>query len=85
MAEVVQVLNDNYGAERDAKKDLGGFVVFVEYKKEWRDLKELFCVDFKANEYKEEIEDSEFVEMLFVLSSDYVLDVFMHKKCVKSI
>lgn len=83
MAEVIQVLNDNYGAERDVKKDLGGFVVLIENKKDWKDLIGLFGIDVKSFEYEEEIDDSEFVEKLFVLSSDYVLVVFMHRKCVK--
>lgn len=83
MAEVIQVLNDNYGAERDVKKDLGGFVVLLEDKKDWKYLIELFGIDVKAYEYEEEIDDSEFVEKLFVLSSDYVLVAFMHRDYVK--
>ena len=71
--EIINVLDDNYGENRDIDKDLGGYVLIVESMEDVKDLKNEMLKDI-LSEYTDEIIYSEGVNdisSLFLLSSDF--------------
>lgn len=80
--EIIVILDDNYGANRDVDKDLGGYIAILESKEE--------VVEIKANsiktllpEYTDIIKSNEGIDYyssLFLLSDDYSIVVFSTKE-----
>ncbi|WP_455795724.1 hypothetical protein [Clostridium butyricum] len=77
ISKIVEVLNKNYGANRDIKYDLGEYVVIAENIVDIKILKQ-DKLQGLISEYTEVIECSEGVNWtssLFLLSSDYLIVV----------
>lgn len=80
--EIITLLNDNYGTNRDVEKDLGGYIAILESKED--------VVEIKANsikglipEYTDIIksdDDIDYYSSLFLLSDDYSVVVFSTKE-----
>ncbi|ELC8401471.1 hypothetical protein P5E85_11530 [Clostridium perfringens] len=70
---VIEILNENYGANRNVDKDLGGYVLVVESVKDIKELKNGILKDILP-EYTDEIKCSEgvnYTSSLFLLSNDF--------------
>ncbi|MBI6020128.1 hypothetical protein H8J79_04685 [Clostridium perfringens] len=71
--ETIDILNENYGENRDVDKDLGGYVLVVENKEDVKELRSGMLKDILP-EYTDEIKCSEgvnYTSSLFLLSSDF--------------
>ncbi len=49
--EIVTILDENYGAERDADHDLGGYVLIAEVAEDVKTIKELIDLEPTLPEY----------------------------------
>lgn len=77
ISDIIDVLDENYGVERNIKADLGGYVLIVENIVDIEILKQDKLKGLIA-EYTDMIECSEGVNWtssLFLLSSDYAIVV----------
>lgn len=77
MKAIIDILNENYGADRDKEVDLGGYVVIVENIVDIEILKQ-DKLHRLIPEYTDIIESSEGVNWtssLFLLSSDFAIVV----------
>ena len=77
ISETIEILNENYGENRDVDKDLGGYVLVVESIEDVKELKNGILKDILP-EYTDIIECKEGVNWtssLFLLSSDYAIVV----------
>ncbi|MDM0464174.1 hypothetical protein QTG96_12480 [Clostridium perfringens] len=77
ISETIDILNENYGENRDVNKDLGGYVLVVESLENIKELRNGMLKDILP-EYTDEIICSEGVNWtssLFLLSSDYAIIV----------
>lgn len=75
--EIIEILNENYGANRDIERDLGGYILIAENIVDIEVLKQDKLKGLVA-EYTDVIECSEGVNWtssLFLLSSDYSIVV----------
>lgn len=75
--ESIQILNENYGEDRDVSRDLGGYVCIVEDVEEAIYLKENIIKGILP-EYVDKIstrEDQIYSNALYLLSSDYSIIV----------
>ena len=73
ISETIEILNENYGENRDVDKDLGGYVLVVESIEDVKELKNGMLKDILP-EYTDEIICSEgvnYTSSLFLLSSDF--------------
>ncbi len=73
ISETVNILNENYGENRDVDKDLGGYVLIVESIEDVNELRNGMLEDI-IPEYTDEIICSEginYTSTLFLLSSDF--------------
>ena len=81
--EIIEILDDNYGANRDIEADLGGYVVIAENIVDIEILKQGKLLGL-IPEYTDIVECSEGVNWtysLFLLSSDFSIVVV----CIKEI
>jgi len=73
---VLEILDSNYGENRDVKRDLGGYVVIVE---DEQDLEELNNIHIDVNtaipEFVDVIGNNEYTNTLLILSSDYAVSI----------
>lgn len=77
ISETIDILNENYGENRDVDKDLGGYVLVVETLEDVKELKNGMLQDILP-EYTDEIICSEGVNWtssLFLISSDFSIVV----------
>jgi len=82
ITEIIEILDGNYGANRNVDKDLGGYIVILESKED--------VVEIKANtikgllpEYTDIIKSDDGIDYyssLFLLSDDYSIVVFSTKE-----
>ena len=83
--DVINVLGENYGANRDIEKDLGGYILILENRFEIEILKEEKLQGLLP-EYVDIIECSEGVNWtssLFLLSSDFSIVVITTEELSK--
>ena len=81
----LDILDDNYGAERDIEKDLGGYVIVAETKADTEEIKAKILKGTIA-EYTDIIECSEGVNWtssLFLISDDYSIVVIATEELSK--
>lgn len=78
----VDILNECYGSERRIMEGDGGFVVLVENEVETEVIDRAFNISSQPSEYTEEIftDTENFIERMFLLSSDYAVVVFCRKE-----
>ena len=77
ISKIIDILNENYGENRDVDKNLGGYVLVVESIEDVKELKNGMLKNILP-EYTDIIECSEGVNWtssLFLLSSDYAIVV----------
>lgn len=74
IGETIGILNDNYGANRDVDKDLGGYIQVIESLEEIKSLKEGILQGL-VEEYSDEIciteNEDVYNSTLYIASSDY--------------
>ena len=73
ISQTIDILNENYGENRNVDKDLGGYVLVVENIEEVKELRNGMLKDILP-EYTDEIICSEgvnYTSSLFLLSSDF--------------
>ena len=72
--ETMNILNDNYGTDRDVDKDLGGYIQVIESLEELKSLKDGILQGL-VEEYSDEICTTEngdvYNSTLYIASSDY--------------
>lgn len=80
--EQLNILDENYGAERNIYLDLGGYVLVLETKDDVIEAKENIVKDI-IPEYVDDIEcegGKQYCLSLFLLSSDYAVSVVATKE-----
>lgn len=85
ISETIEILNENYGENRNVDKDLGGYVLVVENIEEVKELKNGILKEILP-EYTDEIICSEgvnYTSSLFLLSSDFSVVVIAEKELFK--
>ena len=85
ISDIIDVLDENYGVERNIKADLGGYVLIVENIVDIEILKQDKLKGLRA-EYTDMIECSEGVNWtssLFLLSSDFSIVVITTEELSK--
>lgn len=88
----VQTMNEAYGKSRNPDSDLGGFVLIVDNPGEWFQVVERYRIGNQPPEYIEEVgndnkcgDNHRYFEVLYLLSSDYGIYVFMNDEVEKLI
>ena len=85
ISETIDILNENYGENRNVDKDLGGYVLVVENIEEVKELRNGMLKDILP-EYTDEIICSEgvnYTSSLFLLSSDSSVVVIANEELSK--
>ena len=85
ISETIDILNENYGGNRDVDKDLGGYVLVVESIEDVKELKNGILKDILP-EYTDEIICSEgvnYTSSLFLLSDDFSVVVIADEELSK--
>lgn len=80
--EVIITINENYGADRDVDKDLGGYVVILESEEDVAVIKTNVLMD-TIEEYTNKISrniSEIYYSSLFILSSDYIVIAYSNKE-----
>ena len=78
IAECLNTLDDNYGADRDIDCSLGGFVAIIEDEADIEQLRENYLdVNNDTAEYTDDYNG--FTESLYLLNDDYSVVVFVEK------
>lgn len=82
MREVITTMNENYGADRNVDKDLGGYAVILESKEDVAEVKDNL-LNGTIEEYTDKIDINNgetYYSSLFILSSDYIVMAFSNKE-----
>ncbi|EOU1683144.1 MAG: hypothetical protein E7J22_00855 [Clostridium perfringens] len=85
ISETIDILNENYGENRNVDKDLGGYVLVVENIEDVEELRNGMLKDILP-EYTDEIICSEgvnYTSSLFLLSSDFSVVVIADEELSK--
>lgn len=85
ISEAINILNENYGENRNVDKDLGGYVLIVESIEDVKELKNGMLKDILP-EYTDKIICSEgvnYTSSLFLLSSDFSVVVIADEELSK--
>ena len=85
ISEIIDILNENYGENRNVDKDLGGYVLVVENIEDVKELRNGMLKDILP-EYIDEIICSEgvnYTSSLFLLSSDFSVVVIAEEELSK--
>ncbi|MFL0167927.1 hypothetical protein [Candidatus Clostridium helianthi] len=80
--EIMVLLNDNYGANRDIEKDMGGYIAILESKEDVAEIK-VNRIKGLLPEYTDIIKSDDGIDYyssLFLLSDDYSIVVFSTKE-----
>ncbi len=79
--EIVDILDDSYGEDRNIDSDLGGFIAIIEDVNELEILRDIHYLDVYRDivEYIEEITDKDitYYSILYMLSSDYGINIIV--------
>ena len=85
ISEIIEILNENYGENRNVDKDLGGYVLVVENIEDIKEIKNGMLKGILP-EYTDEIICSEgvnYTSSLFLLSSDFSVLVIADEELSK--
>ncbi|WP_238904409.1 hypothetical protein [Clostridium sp. YIM B02506] len=80
--EIIVILDDNYGANRDVEKELGGYTSILESKEDVAEIK-ANSIKGLLPEYTDSIKSDDGIDYyssLFLLSDDYSVVVFSTKE-----
>lgn len=81
--KIIDVLDENYGMNRDVDKDLGGYILIAESKEDIADIKANIINGLLIEEYTDVIKSddgNDYYSSLFLLSSDYSVVVISTKE-----
>jgi hypothetical protein len=82
--EIADVLDDNYGEDRDPVRDLGGYILVAEGEEDVEAMDELIDFDYVLPEYVELIYCCQvreyYTNSLMLLSSDYSISLLIPLK-----
>ncbi len=82
--EVVNILDDSYGSDRDVDTDMGGFVAIIENLEDINILATDNYLDLTEDVVEDieiiTIEDKTYISILYMLSSDYGINVIVDKE-----
>lgn len=85
ISKTIDILNENYGENRNVDKDLGGYVLVVESIEDVKELKNGMLKEILP-EYTDEIicsEGANYTSSLFLLSSDFSIVVIADEEFSK--
>ena len=85
ISETIEILNENYGENRNVDKDLGGYVLIAESIEDVKELKNGMLKEILP-EYTDEIicsEGVDYTSSLFLLSSDFSVVVIANEEFSK--
>jgi len=79
---ILQVLDTEYGAERDKYKDLGGYVIVAEDAKDFDDIRKKANIDYDSiiPEYVDKIaccDGADYTNSLIICNSDYSISLII--------
>ncbi|MGV8905932.1 MAG: hypothetical protein ACOH15_04980 [Acetobacterium sp.] len=77
--DVLVILDDCYGINRDVMKDLGGYVMVLESQEDMDALKDNMKVNLEAETFEYVMEASKYLGCLLLLGSDYHLYLVLPK------
>lgn len=78
--EIAAILDDNYGSERDAEHDLGGYILVAETVEDVEAIREQADLEHNLPEYVDLITCSNgdsYTNSLMILSSDYSISLLI--------
>ena len=78
--EIVTILDENYGEERDVVRDLGGYILIAETVEDVKAIRGQIVLESIQPEYVELIEcsnDDKYTNSLMLLSSDYIISLLI--------
>ena len=81
--EAINILDENYGADRKIDEDLGGYILIVEKKTDIKAIKETLLKDI-IPEYTDNISE-DYTSSLFLLSSDFAVIVIATKELLEEL
>ena len=81
--EAINILDENYGADRKIDEDLGGYILIVEKKTDIKAIKETLLKDI-IPEYTDNISE-DYTSSLFLLSSDFAVIVIVTKELLEEL
>ncbi|MDK0546055.1 hypothetical protein [Clostridium perfringens] len=87
ISETIDILNENYGENRDVDKGLGGYVLVVESLEDVKELKNGMLKDILP-EYTDEIicsEEVNYTSSLFLICSDFSIVVIANEELSKTL
>lgn len=79
--EIVSILDEAYGSDRNVLEELGGFVQVVQTTSQWKEFVKDNCIDKELYEFVEDI-NGQYVYLLYLKSDDYSIAVIVPKYIV---
>jgi hypothetical protein len=75
----IKILDENYGAERDIDKDLGGYVVILDVAEDITELNKSIKLSIKEDIFEYALIVDNYIKALYILSSDFAVVVYIRK------
>lgn len=79
--EIVNVLDEAYGSDRNVFEELGGFLQVVETASQWKEFVRDTGIDKELYEFVEDI-NGQYIYLLYLKSDDYSIAVIAPKDVV---
>jgi len=76
--EVLVILDECYGANRDVQKDLGGYVMVLESQNDVEELKDSMKINLAAETFEYVVEANEYLGALLLYGADFHLYLVLH-------
>lgn len=76
--DYLEILDSNYGADRNVFEDDGGFAIIVENEDDLRESAEYFNMDTDIYEYLEEINEH-YISMLKLCNNEFSIMIYIRK------
>ncbi len=83
--EIIKILNNEYGKDRDSYADDGGYVILMEYKADFYSIPDFFeFIEKQEPELVTEIDtdDGVWLDVLFLMNNEFGVSVFTKKDWV---
>lgn len=76
----LEILGNEYGAERDVFHGDGGFVVIVEEVSTFEEIRKCWSLDIRTDIFEHEEHIGGYVKRLFILSSDFSIVAYIREE-----
>lgn len=76
--DYLEILDSNYGSDRNVYEDDGGFAIIVENEADLRESTEYFNMDTDIYEYLEEINEH-YISMLKLCNNEFSIMIYIRK------